>query len=386
MANRVDAKAVRQKRGPAESAILLPARHSLVSQTVELMRGLISDQQWSETLPSEDALRTQLGISRVTLRKALAELVAQGWLTPGGRGNRHRIIPGMAPTPQKPAIPGSVKCLSQFAEIDLALSMRIILDEIRNTLQPHGRSLELLQRAALWRGNPTKRLSQITAEPGTAGWILHRASPQMQRWFQESHLPCLVLGPCHENVRLPCVQIDNDALGRHAAAEAARLGHHHIAFVVFDPNAASALNTLHGFRQFYPKDGRQGRVTIINDDQTPEGIRTALSTALNQPDPPTLIMVSEAVQALPVMGILREMNLQIPEDISLVVRDDEPFLSRCVPELSRYTFDWLRFGRTISRILTEMIESGGVKVVNRKFLPVFTSGQTLTHRRPHPIE
>jgi LacI family transcriptional regulator len=367
--------------------IALPSRHSLVSQTAELIRKLILKQTWTTTLPGEESLRIQLGISRVTLRKALAELTAQGWVKPGGRGSPHTIAQDTHRLAvANPTIQGGVKCLSQFSEIDLALSMRIILDEIRRTLQAQGRGLEFIQRASIWRGNPENQLRKLSEDPNTSAWILHRASPAIQRWFQDSRLPCLVLGPCHDEVNLPSVQIDHAALGRHAAAEAARLGHHHIAFLVFDPNAASSINTLSGFRKFSPKNGRAGKVSIIDDHQTTEGLRASLANMLIQIDPPTLIMVSEAAQTLPVMGILREMNMRIPEDISLIVRDHEPFLNRCIPEPTRYTFDWLRFGRTISKLLSEMIESGGVKVVNRKFLPVFISGQTLAHRRPDPIE
>jgi DNA-binding LacI/PurR family transcriptional regulator len=177
------------------------------------------------------------------------------------------------------------------------------------------------------------------------------------------------------------VALDYSALGHHLAAEATRLGHHHIAYITFDVVAASSQNTLHGLRQFTPKDGRTAQLTIIHDDVSLDVLRTAIHAAMAQESPPTLILVTEAVQALPVIGILKEMNLRIPEDVSLVVRDHEPCLERSVPEITRYNFDWLRFGRTVARLLSTMIESGGVKVIPRKLLPVFVPGQTLTRRR-----
>ena len=363
------------------ATVVLPTRPSLVDQAVEVMRGLISRQQWTDRLPGEEALRLQLGISRVTLRKALAELAAQGWIVHGGRGNRHLISPGVPPAWGARLAPGSVKCLSQFPEIDLVWSMRIIFDEIRRTLLTRGCGFEFAERPSAWRGNPAPQLRLLTAQPGISGWILYRASLRIQRWFQESRLACLVLGPCHEGISLPSVQVDDVALGRHLASEASRLGHHHVAFVMFDPSVASSLNSLQGIRQLKPQGDRPAKVTVISDDETVVGLRSALISVMAQPDPPTLVVVTEAVQALPVMGILREMNLRIPEDVSLVVRDHEPFLTRSVPEVTRYTFDWLRYGRTISRLLTDMIESGGVKVAQRKFLPVFIPGQTLARRR-----
>ena len=360
----------------------LPVRVSLVDQTVDMMRGLIFSQRWTDFLPGEEALRTQFSISRVTLRKALAELAEQGWITPGGRGNRHVINKGPHLEAPGAVSTGGVKCLSQFPEIELAWSTRIIFDELRKSLLLREYRLDFFQRTSLWLGNPALRLTQLTAEPGTSGWILYRASAPIQQWFQKSNLPCVVLGPCHEGVKLSSVEIDCTALGRHVAAEASRLGHHHIAYLAFDPGVASSLTTLEGLRQLCPKNGRPGKVTVINDDETVEGLRKAIAKAMTAPDPPTLIVVTEAVQAMPVMGILRELGLEVPEDVSMVVRDHEPFLDRSIPEFSRYTSDWLRFGRTAAKMLHDMMETGGRKCTRRKLLPVFIPGATFVQRRP----
>jgi DNA-binding LacI/PurR family transcriptional regulator len=361
--------------------VSMPSRVSLVDQTVQALRQLIANQRWQDFLPSEEVLRAQFGISRVTLRKALSELVEQRWIKLGGRGQRHRITPGAHPAAAILAAGGGVKCLSQFTEFALTWSTRIIFDEIRQSLLARECQLEFYQRVSLWRGNPKRHLDQITGEPGVAGWILYRASPLIQKWFQESRIPCIVLGPCHEEVSLPSVAVDYAALGRHAAAEASRLGHHHIAFLDSDPGVASALTTLEGLRKISPKDGRKGKITVIGDDDTVAGLRKSLVRVMGASDPPTLIMVTEAVQAMPVMGILREMNLEIPKDVSMIVRDHEPFLNRSVPEFTRYTFDWLRFGRTAAGILTMMIQGGVRKSTHRTLLPVFIAGQTLARRR-----
>ncbi len=359
----------------------LPSRVSLVDQTIRAIQQLIEAQTWSDTLPGEEDLRAQLGISRVTLRKALTELIAQGWILQGGRGQRHHIADSVHQTKAVRTTIDGVVCLSPLTELTLSWTTRIIFDEIRKSLLARDCPMEFLHRPSLWRGNPTKRLTQITSRPDVSGWILFRASPLIQRWFHEKRLPCVVLGPCHQGVSLPSVEIDNAALGRHLAAEAARLGHHHIAYVVFDPGVASSLSTIQGLRELKPTGGRTGKVTVINDDDTLAGLRKSLHQVMAQPDPPTLIMVTQADQALPTMGILRELNLEIPGDVSLVVRDHEPFLDRCVPELTRYTFDWLRFGRAVAKTLESIIKGGSQKPSRHLLLPVFIPGKSLAQRR-----
>jgi len=377
--------AKRTPKPPAREAISiepplkakLPSRVSLVDQTIRIIQQLIETQAWSDTLPGEEDLRAQLGISRVTLRKALMELITQGWILQGGRGQRHQITSTAKHSKSTRSAITGVVCLSPYKELILSWTTRIIFDEIRKSLHARDCPMEFLNRPSLWRGNPAKRLCQTTSKPNVSGWILFRTSPQIQHWFHENRLPCVVLGPCHQGVSLPSVEIDNAALGRHLAAEAARLGHHHIAYVVIDPSIASSLGTIEGLRDLKPQDGRTGKVTVISDDNTVAGLRKALYQMMTQPDRPTLILVTQADQALPTMGILRELNLEIPRDVSLVVRDHEPFLDRCVPELSRYTFDWLRFGRAVAKTLESIIRGCSKQPSRHLLLPVFIPGKSL---------
>ena len=346
-----------------------------MDQTVEIIRDTIFGQLQSEVLPSEDALREQLGVSRVTLRKALAQLAGQGWLKLGGRGKKH-VVCRKPPATRSPT-GGAVRCLSALSEVGLVWGTRIIFDEIREGLSKAGRSLFFEKRPTLWRGNPADKLRQITSEPGTAAWLLYRATPQMQRWFLENEIPCIVLGPCHEGVALPSVQVDVLALGRHVAAEASRLGHEHIAFFVYDPDVASAVATLSGLRELKTKAGTPGTVTVVRDDETVDKLRTAMEKLMALPNRPTLLLLATAAQSLPVIGILHEMGLRVPDDISVVVRDHEPYLARTVPELTRYSFDWLRLGRNVVRLLNSVIQSGSGKSTERRLLPEFIRGATL---------
>jgi DNA-binding LacI/PurR family transcriptional regulator len=382
----MSAKRVRTFQDPGKDASLpmvltQPVRTSLVDQTVDLMRELITYQRWKDVLPGEEALRTKFGISRVTLRKALAELEEDGWITSGGRGQRHLITKDIQNPPPTGIVRGGVLWLSRLPALEHAWNTRIIGDEIRKALLNRNRKLAIQVQASLWHGDPAAHLARLTASTETTGWILHRASPAIQRWFEESQLHCVVLGPCHEGITLPSVALDYAAIGCHAASEASRLGHHHIGFVAFDRNSTGTSNTLLGLGSIASSVGRAGKVTVINDDGTANGLRRELALTMRGVDPPTLIMVTEAIQALPVAGILREMNLIVPGDVSLIVRDHEPYLERSIPEFSRYNFDWLRFGRAVATLLNEMIETGIRKPRQRTLAPVFIPGRTLARKR-----
>jgi len=369
------------KSDPLEIVLQQSKRASLVDQTVDLMREMITYQRWKDMLPGEETLRTQFGISRVTLRKALAELEEQGWITFGGRGQRHQIRKNIQNSTSTGIARGGVLWVSEFPPLQYAWNTRIIVDEIRKALLTRDRKLAIMHHSPLWRGDPVEDLARLTAVPETTAWILHRASPAIQRWFEESQLHCVVLGPCHEGINLPSVALDYAAIGSHAATESSRLGHHHIAFVAFERDSRSSSQTLLGLTKPRSVTGTAGKVTVIHDDGTANGLRRELALAMRGADPPTLIMVTEAIQALPVAGILREMKFMVPDDVSLVVRDHEPYLERSIPEFSRYTFDWLRFGRSVAGLLNEMVETGVRKSRHRNLAPLFIPGKTLARKR-----
>ena len=129
------------------------------------------------------------------------------------------------------------------------------------------------------------------------------------------------------------------------------------------------------------RKGKCAKATVISDDGTVEGLRRELKAALRQSDPPTLVMMASTAQVLPVLGILSELHLRVPQDVSVIVRDHEPMLRRSVPELTRYSFDWERLGRTAARLACDIAASGSGKKTRRILLPEFIPGQTLAERR-----
>ena len=189
-----------------------------------------------------------LGVSRVTLRKALAQLAGQGIIRAGGRGKTHTVQGLPAAAAAAGASSRIVRCLSPVTSLDLVWSTRVIFDQIQTALRKWDMKLQYDHRPALWRGDPAARLQRLVAESPAACWLLFRASIRIQQCFAEMRLPTLVLGPCHHGIVLPCAEVDVEALGRHAAGEAARRGHRHIAFVVFDPSVASSVATAEGSR------------------------------------------------------------------------------------------------------------------------------------------
>jgi DNA-binding FadR family transcriptional regulator len=72
----------------------MPQRLTLADQTVLAIEALLAGLPAGAVLPCEDALAVRFTVSRVTVRKALARLVARGMVAGGGRGKRRVVVGG----------------------------------------------------------------------------------------------------------------------------------------------------------------------------------------------------------------------------------------------------------------------------------------------------
>ncbi len=365
---------------PFNQKLSLHRRLSLVEQTVSALRQHIEQQVWRDFLPPENFLTKELGVSRVTLRKALAELGSQGLIKAGGRGFRNQIA--MEPRALSDATLGQrVHFLSPISEAEMVTSTRVIYDELRIALLKQGCSIAFDHRKSVWSQHPAAKLRSLTQESEAGAWVLYRASLAIQQWFHDNQVRCVVLGPCYPGVTLPSAQFDVRALGWHVGCECSRLGHRHVAFVAHDLSVASSLLTQEGLNQHLRPRGNLAKLSLIEDDYTQSSLRVALKRLMAQAEPPTCIIASAAGQAWPIIGILQELGLRVPEDVSLVVRDHESFLSRSVPEVTRYTFDVPRFGRLAGGLVRCVFAGGGLRQTHRRVQPVFVPGQTLVQRK-----
>lgn len=126
---------------------LIPTRLTLSDQTVECLRQGLLQNRWRGVMPSELELCRELNVSRVTLRRALAVLFADGCLCPGGRGGRHSIVakPQARNSATRSVIPVTgalVRVLSPQPRFIISGDTQIIFQTMSETLGRSGLHLE----------------------------------------------------------------------------------------------------------------------------------------------------------------------------------------------------------------------------------------------------
>lgn len=358
----------------------LPVRHSLVNQTVEILRAEITRGTWSEWLPSERALCEKYQVSRNTLRAALERMKRDRLIRAlHGSGNQVLAQPGKKTRQTRIR---DVALLTPEGLERLRPTQSIMIDELRALLGERGCRLHVFHGGQYFRTNPELALRKLLAQNPHSCWILLRSSAPVQKWFSENCGRCVVAGSVHGGLKLAHRDLDHRAVCRHAAGMLLGLGHRRLALVVSKPPMAGDLESeagmLEAIRQS-PQAGAEG--VVCQHDGTVAGIGQALRRLLAQQTPPTALLVANAHHYLAVTSYLAQLGLRVPEDVSVISRDEDLFLSYLVPSPARYVANPYAFAKLLQRSVLEILESGHVTQQEVKLMPDFVRGGSIAARR-----
>lgn len=350
-------------------------RLSLVAQTVAILKEHLASGSVGERLPSERELCVQLGVSRMTLRAALARLSDEG-LIRGGKGQRHQIA-GVKPGQQRAAASRNVVILSPIPLQAVDPRVLFWIDELRETLSKEDYKLDFLNQRNCYTDHPGHALEELTSRLCPVAWLLFLSTHAMQDWFSARGLPAVIPGSRYEGVRLPSVDVDYWATCRHAVGQFVAKGHRCLALLNPRSVAAGDVESEMGFREAGAAAGPEVEAIVAQHDETVAGICTRLDRLLERKRSPTAFLVSRPSHALTALGHLVQRGVHFPKEAALIARDHDSFLEFVVPSIARYQVDPLLFAHKLSRVVLEMASGGDARPRDCRIIPRLISGDTL---------
>lgn len=353
----------------------IPQRLSLVAQTADILRREILSGEWKGLLPGEIPLCDRLQVSRITVRGALSILTREG-LIEATQGQRRRIVStGASPKPGPSRVVGVLSALPLPL---ISPSMLVRIAELRRHLQAAGYELEIHADARLKRSDPSALLRSIVQRSKVCCWILYLPTIEVERCFERERLPTIVIGSPHEGIGLPSIGMDNRAVCRHAVGVLLQKGHRRIVLLVPEGSEVTTSECQRGFReaiQGAPRAESLSRVVV--HDRTPRGIASVVHRLFSSRTPPTALLISHSQPVLSVLTQLAQMNLRVPQDVSLISAGGEEFLSSVIPPLTCYRINLKPYCDKLSRMVLTLARTGALPLRSVLLLPDYCEGESV---------
>jgi DNA-binding LacI/PurR family transcriptional regulator len=136
-------------------------------------------------------------------------------------------------------------------------------------------------------------------------------------------------GPFSANIRVDYAQGIHEAV-QHLFA----LNHRRIAFITGPMNLESARIRHDAFVAGLKSRGLFDATLVEKGNHRIEGGAMAMRSLLKHPQRPTAVIASNDLTAIGALGVMHELGLKVPEDISLVGYDDISFAHLTQPPLT----------------------------------------------------
>ncbi|MDR1012146.1 MAG: substrate-binding domain-containing protein [Opitutaceae bacterium] len=351
---------------------------SLPVQVADALRQGIGQGAWKEWLPGERALGETFQVSRKTLRKALAQLREEG-IVRAEHGLGNRIVAPGAGRARKADAERIVALLTPDPIEHMRPHTLLWINRLKSLLIENGAKLLAFDGHKYFGRQPGNALKKLVAQQSASCWLLANSTKTAQRWFCERKLPCVVAGSCHTGIDLPYVDLDHYALCRHAAGVLLAAGHVRVALLNGCSGRAGDMESEAGFVAGVRESRRTAAAPplVLYHDHSATSLARAVTRLLDMPDPPTAVLVSNSASYLTVVSVLAQRGLRVPADMSVVSRDDEPFLSFLLPTPSRYTANPHVFAKKILKPLKQILHGESVSPRSTRIIPDYNKGGSL---------
>jgi LacI family transcriptional regulator len=256
------------------------------------------------------------------------------------------------------------------------------IDDMRALLSERGVRLRVFHGQQYFAANPGPALHKLVTRHPHGCWILMLAQEAMQRWFVKHAIPCIVAGSTYPGLDLPFRDLDHRAMCRHAAGVLLGLGHRRLVMLTVKSGRAGDLASEEGFLAGVRQSRRSdAEALVVHHDASVAGGAHAVRRILKLQPAPTAWVVTNPHYYLAAAGWLAAAGGRIPHDVSMISRDDDPFLAFLVPEPARYCVGPHVMAKALLRPVLDLLKGAGVTQRSGLIMPKFLRGGSIAPPR-----
>ena len=211
------------------------------------------------------------------------------------------------------------------------------------------------------RPDHEQRLLQQLTRQGVGGFILVPAQYGLSQGTFEAleeltaaRIPVVLAGEQVESTHIPYVAFHSQEGTREIVNYLVQLGHRRIAFVGGRFTEGVALSRWLGYRQSLEENGLAvWPEYVIETEMTPADGAQALACLLDLEEPPTAVFALNDLLAMGMLDLCYERHLRLPDHLSLVSFDYQPFARRTTPAVTSVVVPAQEIGQHAAELLIQ---------------------------------
>ncbi|MEK7949496.1 substrate-binding domain-containing protein [Luteolibacter soli] len=351
-------------------------RKTAAEMAADAIKTEIAIGRWSGRLPGSRVLAAETGVSQPTVTAALALLVEQGWLEhPGDRKAfriRHdpRRVAEMKPHRDRRLIFVTHEELG-----DLPDTTRKVIDATRRRVAELGWSVEFRTIDFVHAKTPRRSWDDLLPVDTETSMIAVFGRPVIAEWAERRSARMLFLGGITQGHSIPAIGLKSSMMVDEAMERLIALGHRQIVLPLCQrpPTFAASIKDVVSKRL-----EAAGVIYVASyhtpesEYMTPEVTWRMMETAFARTAPTALVFLDwkELVTA---SCLLSKLGVRIPEDLSVILLNEQMEADWFVPKLACFRFPIKR----LASALTTWVEGKPLTPDQRQPRADFESGESL---------
>ncbi|UOQ86827.1 LacI family DNA-binding transcriptional regulator [Gracilibacillus salinarum] len=194
---------------------------------------------------------------------------------------------------------------------------------------------------------------------------------QVISYLQEADIPFVVVGkPFGRPNEILYVDNDNVLAAKEATEHLITLGHREIGFISGNKEFEVTDARLHGYQDALRNHQLNERADFIKNPASPEVVRESMQELMQLPTTPTALVVTDDLFAMHILFVLRELAIQVPEEMSVISFNNTIFSRFSNPPLTSVDTQIYQLGFEAARCLIDEIKEPSV-VKRSVIIPTF---------------